>query len=97
MSLSEHLVAAPAAFVRASARSDEVDRAFAVRIAPGLHVAVDVDRLSRRPGLAIEIGDLCALRRLVHFPLGIEVSDAGNGSRDRSRIQHEMIRVIPQP
>ncbi len=81
MRLPEYLVAAPPALVRASPRRDEVDRSFAVRIAPGFHVAVDVDRLPGRPGLAIEIGDLCPLWSFMHLSIRIEVSEAGNGGR----------------
>ena len=64
--LAKDLMAAPATLVWASAGGDEVDRTFAVRVAPGLDVAADVDGVTSGPGLAVEIGDLVALRRLVH-------------------------------
>ena len=78
MSLPKHLVAAPAALIRAAAGSDEVDRSFTMRVSPCLYIAVDVDGLASGPGLAIEIGNLCALRSFVHLPRGIKVGDAGN-------------------
>ena len=47
--LAKDLMAAPATFVWASAGGDEVNRTFAVSVAPGFYVAADVDGMTSRP------------------------------------------------
>jgi hypothetical protein len=58
MSLAKDLMAAPAAFIGASAGGDEVNRTFAVCVAPRFYVTADVDCVTGGPGLAVEIRDL---------------------------------------
>ncbi len=55
---AKNLMTAPAATIRAAAGGDEGERALAVGIAPSFHVAHHVNRVSCRPWLGVEVGDL---------------------------------------
>src|SRR5277367_4371969 len=47
-------------------------------VSPGLYVAADVDGMSRRPRLTVEISNLCALWGLVHDAGSVKIGEAGN-------------------
>jgi hypothetical protein len=53
MGLAVDLVAAPAAFVRATPRCDEVYGALPVMLAPRIDVAMNIDGMAGRPGLLV--------------------------------------------
>ena len=75
---AEHLMAAPAAFVRAAARGDERYRALPMCVSPGANISPNVDRVASRPRLCVEIRDLGARSRLPHHAVFVKKSDAGN-------------------
>src|SRR5215475_1551295 len=65
MCLAKDLMTAPATLVGASTGCDEIYRTLAMGVAPGFYITTNVDGLTSRPRLTVQIGDLSALRRFV--------------------------------
>src|SRR5215467_9058570 len=87
-------MAAPAALVGTSAGGDEIHRTLAVSVAPGFYITANVHRMTSRPWLAVEIGDLRALWRFVEIAGRVEVGkswDAGAGVRGAGTERFEQI------
>ena len=70
--MSEDLMTAPAAFVRAATRRDERDRTLPMGVVPGADISPDVDGVARRPWLCVQIRDLGARCRPPHQAVVIQ-------------------------
>ncbi len=78
MRLAIDLMAAPAALIRTAARGDEIHRTLAVVAAPGFYIALQIDGMASRPGLRIQIWNLCPWRILMEHARRIEVRNSCN-------------------
>src|SRR5258708_2653370 len=78
MGLAERRVAAPAAMVRASARSDHGNGSRAMMFTPGAQVAGNVDSLAVGPRLRVEVGEERRGAGMDGIPAFRPIPDAGN-------------------